>query len=94
MYLYTLEVRIRIYDSFSLKDKRRTVKSILDYSRKNLGVSAAEIGDYDLVNMARLVFATVSNDNDFSKSILEKIFKRIEENYQVEIFEKKLERLV
>ncbi len=44
--------------------------------------------------MARLVFATVSNDNDFSKSILEKIFKRIEENYQVEIFEKKLERLV
>ncbi|WP_308749601.1 DUF503 domain-containing protein [uncultured Anaerococcus sp.] len=94
IYLYLLEVRIKIYDSFSLKDKRRTVKSILDYSRNNLSISASEVSDHEFVNMASLAFVSVSNDNDFSKSLLEKVIKRIEENYQVEILEENIQRLL
>ena len=94
IYIYLLEIRLRIFDSFSLKDKRRTVKSILDYARKNLNISAAEIGNLEIFNLADLAFVEVSNDGEVSKSVLEKVIKKIETNYQVEIIYENLERLV
>ena len=94
IYIYLLEIRLRIFDSFSLKDKRRTVKSILDYARKNLNISAAEIGNLEIFNLADLAFVEVSNDGEVSKSVLEKVIKKIETNYQAEIIYENLERLV
>lgn len=94
IYIYLLEIRLRIFDSFSLKDKRRTVKSILDYARKNLNISAAEIGNLEIFNLADLSFVAVSNDGEVSKSVLEKVIKKIETNYQAEIIYENLERLV
>ncbi len=94
IYIYLLEIRLRIFDSFSLKDKRRTVKSILDYARKNLNISAAEIGNLEIFNLADLAFVAVSNDGEVSKSVLEKVIKKIETNYQAEIIYENLERLV
>lgn len=94
IYIYLLEIRLRIFDSFSLKDKRRTVKSILDYARKNLNISAAEIGNLEIFNLAELAFVAVSNDGEVSKSVLEKVIKKIETNYQAEIIYENLERLV
>lgn len=94
IYIYLLEIRLRIFDSFSLKDKRRIVKSILDYARKNLNISAAEIGNLEIFNLADLAFVAVSNDGEVSKSVLEKVIKKIETNYQVEIIYENLERLV
>lgn len=94
IFIYLLEVKLKIYDSFSLKDKRRTVKSILDYARKNLNISAAEIELQEKINLADLAFVSVSNDNEFSKEILDKVRRRIEANYQVEIIEEYFESLV
>lgn len=94
IFIYLLEVKLKIYDSFSLKDKRRTVKSILDYARKNLNISAAEIELQEIINLADLAFVSVSNDNEFSKEILNKVRRRIEANYQVEIIEENFESLV
>lgn len=94
IFIYLLEVKLKIYDSFSLKDKRRTVKSILDYARKNLNISAAEIELQEKINLADLAFVSVSNDNEFSKEILDKVRRRIEANYQVEIIEENFESLV
>ena len=59
-----------------------------------MDVSASEVADYEFINMSSLAFVSVSNDNTLSKSILEKIIKRIEENYQVEIIEENMQRLV
>lgn len=94
IYIYLLEIRLEIFYSFSLKDKRKTVKSILDYARKNLNISAAEIDSLDMINLADLAFVSISNDNEVAKSVLEKIQRKIESNYQVEIIGKNLERLV
>ena len=94
IFIYLLEVKLKIYDSFSLKDKRRTVRSILDYARKNLNISAAEIESQEKINLADLAFVSVSNDNEFSKEILDKVRRRIEANYQVEIIEENFESLV
>ena len=94
IFIYLLEVKLKIYDSFSLKDKRKTVRSILDYARKNLNISAAEIESQEKINLADLAFVSVSNDNEFSKEILDKVRRRIEANYQVEIIEENFESLV
>ena len=59
-----------------------------------MDVSASEVADHEFINMSSLVFVSVSNDNMLSKSILEKIIKRIDENYQVEIIEENMQRLV
>ena len=67
MYVYLLEIKFVIFDAFSLKDKRRTVRSILDYARKNLNISAAEISDLDILNKAHLGFVTISNSNKVSR---------------------------
>ena len=85
-------MRIRIYDSFSLKDKRKTVKGILDFG-KNFNVSAAEVADQDMLNLASLAFVAVSSDNKVARSILEKISIKIEQRYQVEILENHISRL-
>lgn len=52
MFIYLLEVELRLFDSFSLKDKRKVVKSIIDYGRNTLKISSAEIGENDMVNFA------------------------------------------
>lgn len=59
-----------------------------------MSISASEVSDHEFVNMASLAFVAVSNDNEFSKSLLEKVIKRIEENYQVEILEENMQRLI
>lgn len=94
IFIYLLEVKLKIYDSFSLKDKRRTVKSILDYARKNLNISAAEIGSLEMINLADLAFVSISNDNEVSKAVLDKVRRRIESNYQAEIVEENFVSLV
>lgn len=59
-----------------------------------MSISVSEVSDHEFLNMASLAFVSVSNDNDFSKSLLEKVVKRIEENYQVEILEENIQRLL
>ena len=93
MFIYLLEVELRIYDSFSLKDKRKVVKSIIDYGRNTLKISSAELSGLDMINFAHLGFVTISNDNDTAKGILQKLLDRIEKNYPVEISNFSLERI-
>ncbi|MFO3666151.1 DUF503 domain-containing protein [Anaerococcus sp. ENR0831] len=93
MFIYLLDIEIKIYDSYSLKEKRRVVKSILDYARNNLKISSAEISANDIKNFAHLGFVTISNQNDRAKEILENLLIRIEKNYPVEITNYSIERI-
>lgn len=47
-----------------------------------------------MVNLADLAFVSISNDNEVAKSVLEKIKRKIDSNYQAEIIGENLERLV
>ena len=93
MYIYLLDIEIKIYDSFSLKDKRKVVKSIIDYARNTLKISSAEISANDIKNFAHLGFVTISNQNDRAKEILENLLIRIEKNYPVEVTNYSIERI-
>jgi hypothetical protein len=88
-----LEIKIKINNSFSLKDKRKVTKSIIDYARNNLKISAAELSNNEIRNIAHMGFVTISNDNDTAKSVLEDLERRIENNYPVEIIDYYIERI-
>lgn len=93
MFIYLLDIEIKIYDSFSLKDKRKVVKSIIDYARNTLKISSAEISANDIKNFAHLGFVTISNQNDRAKEILDNLLIRIEKNYPVEVTNYSIERI-
>lgn len=93
MFIYLLDIEIKIYDSFSLKDKRKVVKSIIDYARNTLKISSAEISANDIKNFAHLGFVTISNQNDRAKEILENLLIGIEKNYPVEVTNYSIERI-
>ncbi|WP_262122085.1 DUF503 domain-containing protein [Anaerococcus sp. Marseille-Q5996] len=93
MFIYLLDIEIKIYDSFSLKDKRKVVKSIIDYARNTLKISSAEISANDIKNFAHLGFVTISNQNDRAKEFLENLLIRIEKNYPVEVTNYSIERI-
>lgn len=93
MYIYLLEIKFTIDDAFSLKDRRKITRSILDYARKNLNISAADLSADEIRNLAHLAFVSISNDNEIAKNILEKLFRKIDSTYPINICQYKINRI-
>lgn len=85
MAVLACEIECLIHDSFSLKDKRQTVKSIIQRMQSRYKVAIAEVDDLDLHNKTRIEFAYVSNNRTLARTILEKVYDEIELNYNIEI---------
>lgn len=85
MFVEANKISIRLFDSFSLKDKRSVVKSIIRKVHNQFNASISEIEDFDLLNKATLGIAIVSNNPQFNQQVFDKIVDFIEKNYEVEI---------
>jgi hypothetical protein len=85
MFVESNKIEIRIFDSFSLKDKRSVVKSIIAKTHRKFNVSISEVEDYDLLNKTALGVSIVSNNNQLNQQIFNSIIRFIEENYEAEI---------
>ena len=85
MYVDAKEISIQIFDSFSLKDKRSVVKSILQKTRNKFNISISEVADHDMLNKASFGIATVSNSQRLNQQTFDSIIDFIENNYQVEV---------
>ena len=57
MHVATLRVELLIPDAYSLKDKRKVVRSVIDRTRHRFRVAAAEVEANDVHNLAVLGFA-------------------------------------
>jgi len=68
-----LEVRIRLFASDSLKDKRRVVKSLFARLRSNFNISVSELGDYPLWQMVHFGIVHLSPDSVYSNHVLDTI---------------------
>ncbi|MFC6463788.1 DUF503 domain-containing protein [Marinilactibacillus sp. GCM10026970] len=86
-----LELTILIFDSYSLKDKRSVVKSILKKLSNQYNVSVAEIDELDTLNKAKIGLGIVGNNRVLCENILNQTIRFIEANYEVNITE--IERL-
>lgn len=73
MVVGTLQVRLLIRESRSLKDKRQVVRSIKDRLRNAFNVSVAEVEEEDHRQLAVLGLAMVGNEVMYVRTCLEKI---------------------
>ena len=74
----------------SLKEKRGVVKPLLERMRNTHGLSAAEVGEHDRLNLAQLGFCTVGTDSRKLESIGEKARNTLESHFRVEIVDEEL----
>ena len=70
MTIGVLTIWLEIAGSNSLKDKRQSLKSLLDLLRNKFNVSAAEVGDNDTWRRAVVGVACVSNDQAHAGAVL------------------------
>lgn len=77
MVVGVLTVRLALFESRSLKDKRRVTRSIKDRLSARHNVSVAEVDDLDNRQAATIGVALVSNDTRYVQSVLSKIVDEI-----------------
>ena len=70
-----------------LKEKRMVVKSLKSRIRNEFEVSAAEVGDQDLLQRAKLGVAAVGPDQQPLDALLQHILGFVEENLDGELLE-------
>ena len=93
MIVGVMEIDFLIYDSFSLKDKRRVVKSLIERVKHNFNVSIAEVDNLDKHNFATVGVAVVSNEHTFIDRVFDKLIAFVESNFAVEIVDIRRGRL-
>lgn len=87
MAFVTVEINMRLFDSFSLKDKRSIVKSILKKMHNRYNASLAEVGFQDMINQSQLAVAVASQSRIIAQQTVEMIVRDIENHYEVEIYD-------
>jgi uncharacterized protein YlxP (DUF503 family) len=78
MVIGTVELHLHLEHCSSLKDKRSRLRGAIEKARRELHVSAAEVDDQDLWNVATVGIAVVSND----PVIVEAVLTRAEEFFE------------
>lgn len=80
-----LQVIFEVPESFSLKDKRRVVKSVKDRLRLRFHVSCAETDLQDSLRFAQIGAAIVSNSAEFGEKVMNKALESIEGEHSLRI---------
>mgnify|MGYP003876834393 CR=1 FL=1 len=73
-----MRVRLKLYGTQTLKDKRSVLEGLLVRTRRDFNVSAAELDLTDDPEAALLGFAHLSNNGRFSDQVLMGLLKRLE----------------
>lgn len=81
-----IALTFRIEDSFSLKDKRRVVKSIINKMHRKFNISIAEIDKQDMLNQAVIGISVVGNTYQQCHTVLDNVLEEIEQTYAIEIY--------
>lgn len=79
MIVATCTITLQLDGVFSLKEKRRIVKSILSRLRRQYNLSVAEVDCQDVWQTAVLGLVTVGNDTRYLHGLLEKAVYWIEQ---------------
>ena len=93
MRIGALRVSFMIFDSGSLKQKRKVMRSVKDRLKNNFNVSVAEIGSNDKWQIGELGIATVGNETRFVNSVLTKVEDFLETFPSIRVIEADLEIL-
>ncbi len=93
MIIGACELKLLIYESNSLKDKRHVIKSVIGRIESRFNVAIAEIDLNDSWKTSIIGFACVTNDVNIANQIISNVIKFIDEDGRVEIIEEEKEIL-
>ncbi len=85
------EIELLIYESYSLKEKRSTVKSIINRLKHKYNISIAEVDLLDQLNRSAIGFSIVSNDKRYIEEVISKVINFIDNDSRVEILNENYE---
>lgn len=91
MIIGTCLLKLTIYDSNSLKDKRQVIKSIMERIQSRYNVSIAEVDLNDKWGIAVIGFACVSNNTKHANQTISNVINFIDGDSRVEIIENEIE---
>jgi uncharacterized protein YlxP (DUF503 family) len=87
-----LLIKLRLPENASLKGKRQVVKSVIARVINNFKVSAAEVGDNDLWQLATIGVSTIGNDARQINEVLSAIMDFVNEaGFDAEVLDFKME---
>jgi uncharacterized protein len=78
MNIGVLKINLRLPENLSLKGKRQVVKSVVALLQNRFHVSAAEVADNDLWQIATVGVVYISNDPRFTNEVLSKAVSFVE----------------
>jgi uncharacterized protein YlxP (DUF503 family) len=82
MSIGVLLLSLRIPGCSSLKEKRGRLKPLITKLRKEFNLSVAEVDDLDIWQRAVVACATVSNDPNQTRRVLQKVVTWVESNWR------------
>ncbi|MCB5560403.1 DUF503 domain-containing protein, partial [Anaerosalibacter bizertensis] len=87
MIIGSCTLKIIIYESNSLKDKRHVVKSIIGKIQSRFNVSIAELDLNDSWQTSLIGFACVTNNTSHANKIVSNVLKFVDRDSRVEIID-------
>ncbi|MBN2531930.1 MAG: DUF503 domain-containing protein [Spirochaetales bacterium] len=87
MIVSMLQVFIEVPGLFSIKEKRRIVKSLKDKLIRKYKLSVAEVDYHDSLKYIHIGAALVSNSKVYGESVLNKVFRFLEDNVEGRILD-------
>ena len=93
MIIGSCEVKLKIFEANSLKEKRHVIKSIIGRLKSRFNISIAEVGLNDSWKTTIIGFACVTNDSQHANEIISNVIKFIDRDSRIEIIEYNIELL-
>ena len=93
MIIGACRIELHIFESYSLKDKRHVVKSLLERLKSRYNISVAEIDNLDSWQTALIGFACVSNKTKHVQSVINNVIHFIDNDGRLEIIRQDIEIL-
>ncbi len=85
MIIGSLSLELDVLEAFSLKDKRRVLKSLKDRLKNKFNISVAEIGHKNVWNRALIAVVNVSDETSHVDKQLSEVVNFIEQIHNVSI---------
>ena len=85
MIIGLISLELNILEAFSLKDKRRVLKSLKDRLKNKFNISVAEVGHKEIWNRTLLAIVNVSDDASHIDKQLSEVVNFVERIHSVSI---------
>lgn len=93
MIVGTCMLKLNIFESDSLKDKRHIIKAIIGRLQSRFNISIAEVDLNDSWQSSVIGFACVTNDTSHANQVISNVIKFIDNDSRVEIVDSTIEIL-